>query len=90
MNSFNFSSQNNTSVPIGLINMKKKTSNINDSFRTNTTILGGGIKYNKSLNSFDDFKKIFERQKEHSNKSLLHFGNSKIDITLYPKVNLLE
>ncbi len=90
MNSFNFSSQNNTSVPIGLINMKKKTSNINVSFRTNTTILGGGIKYNKSLNSFDDFKKIFERQKEHSNKSLLHFGNSKIDITLYPKVNLLE
>ena len=93
MNSINYSSQNSTKVPSGpmsIINFKAKTSNFNDSFRTNTTILGGGIKNNKSLNSFEDFKKIFGRQKDPANKSLLHFGNSKIDIDLLPKINLLE
>ena len=93
MNSVIFSSQNSTKVPsgtIGFINLKKKNTNFNDSFRTSTTILGGGIKNNKSLNSFDDFKKIFGRQKEQKNNSFLHFGNSKIDITLFPRVNLLE
>ena len=93
MNSINYSSQNSTKVPSGpvsLINFKAKTSNFNDSFRTNTTILGGGIKTNKSLNSFEDFKKIFGKQKDQANKSLLHFGNSKIDIDLLPKINLLE
>ena len=93
LNSFNFSSQNSTKVPSshGVVhNLKMKTQNINDSFRTTTTLLGGGIKYNTSLNSFDDYKKIFCKKKEHKNKSSLHFGNSKIDIDLYPKVNLLE
>ena len=93
MNSVIFSSQNYTKVPsgiIGFINLKKKNTNFNDSFRTSTTILGGGIKNNKSLNSFDDFKKIFGRQKEQKNNYFLHFGNSKIDITLFPRVNLLE
>ena len=93
ISSCNFSNDNNTKIPsgpVGLFNLKSKNSNFNDSFRTSTTFLGGGIKYNKSLNSFDDFKKIFGRQKDQKNKSLLHFGNSKIDIELYPKVNLLE
>jgi len=93
LNSFDFSSQNSTKVPSshGVVsNLKMKTQNINDSFRTTTTLLGGGIKYNTSLNSFDDYKKIFGKKIEHKNKSSLHFGNSKIDFDLYPKVNLLE
>ena len=88
----NYSSQNSTknpSCPISLIKLKAKASNFNDSFRTNNTILGGENK-NKSLNSFDDFKKLFGRQKEQRNKSLFHFCNSKIDIDLLPKVNLLD
>jgi hypothetical protein len=92
MNS-NFSSQNSTKMPSGtirLINLKNKASNCNDSFRTSTTILGGGIKYNKSINSFEDFKKLFGKKKEQRNKSSLHFGNSKIDIDVIPKINLLN
>ena len=92
MNSFNFSGQSSTKIPsvsIGFLNLKKKTSNFNDSFRTSTTILGG-TKTNKSINSFDDFKKIFGIKKVQKNNSLLHFGNSKIDISLFPRVNLLE
>ena len=89
MNSVNFSSQNSTKAPSGtikLINLKNKVTNCNDSFRTNTTIL----KNDKSLNSFEDFKKLFGKKKEQRNKSLLHFGNSKIDIDLFPKINLLD
>ena len=92
VNSFNFSSQNSTKIPSGtsgLNYVNSKTSNINDSFRINTTLIGGGIK-NKSINSYDDFKKIFVKKRNQKNKSSLHFGNSKIDIELLPKVNLLE
>ena len=92
ISSCTFSNDNSTKIPsgpLGLFNLKSKNSNFNDSFRTSTTFLGGGIKNNKSLNSFDDFKKIIGRQKEQKSKSL-HFGNTKIDIELFPKVNLLE
>ena len=91
VNSFNFSSQNSTKIPsgpIGLNYLNSKTSNFNNSFKISTTLLGGGIK-NKSINSFDDFKKIFGKR-EQKNKSSLHFRNTKIDIELFPKVNLLE
>ena len=93
ISSCNFSNDNSTKIPsgtLGILSLKSKNTTFNDSFRTSTTFLGGGIKYNKSLNSFDDFKKIFGRQKDQKNKSLLHFGNTKIDIELFPKVNLLE
>jgi len=94
INSLNFSSQNSTnmpSTPLGLkaVNMKMKTSNnINDSFRTTTSFLGRGIRNNKSLNSFDDFKKMMDKQNEYRNKSLLRFGKSKIDIDLIQNINL--
>jgi len=94
INSLNFSSQNSTnfpSTPIGLkaVNMKMRTSNnINDSFRTTASFLGRGIRNNKSLNSFDDFKKMMDKQNEYRNKSLLRFGKSKIDIDLIQNINL--
>ena len=94
INSLNFSSQNSTnfpSTPIGLkaVNMKMRTSNnINDSFRTTASFLGRGIRNNKSLNSFDDFKKLMDKQNEYRNKSLLRFGKSKIDIDLIQNINL--
>mgnify|MGYP006873059020 CR=1 FL=1 len=94
INSLNFSSQNSTNIPstpLGLkaVNMKLRTSNnINDSFRTTTSFIGKGIRNNKSLNSFDDFKKIMDKQNENRNKSLYRFGKSKIDIDLIQNVNL--
>ena len=94
LNSFNLSNQNSTKMSFGhgrISNLKMKAQNINDSFRTTTTTFyGGGVKCNKSINSFDDYKKIFCKKKEQRTKSSLHFGNSKIDIDLFPKVNLLE
>ena len=93
LNSVNYSSQNSAkmlSMNSAIFNLKMKNQNKNSSFRTMTTLLGSGIKYNKSLNSFDDFKKLFGKQKEQRNKSSLHYGNSKIDIDLYPKIKLLE
>ena len=94
LNSFNLSSQNSTKISFGhggISNIKMKARNINDSFRTTTTTFyGGGVKCNKSINSFDDYKKIFCKKKDQRTKSSLHIGNSKIDVDLFPKVNLLE
>ena len=94
LNSFNLSSQNSTKISFGhggISNIKMKAQNINDSFRTTTTTFyGGGVKCNKSINSFDDYKKIFCKKKDQRTKSSLHFGNSKIDVDLFPKVNILE
>ena len=87
INSFNFSNQNNPSTSNGVINMKVKSSNINDSFRTTATAYGG-VKPEKNLNSFEGFKKIFGKKKEQKEKSLLHFGKSKINLELIPKINL--
>ena len=94
INSLNFSSHNSTNIPstpngLKAVNMKMKTSNnINDSFRTTNSFLGRGIRNNKSLNSFDDFKKLMDKQNECRNKSLLRFGKSKIDIDLIQNINL--
>ena len=94
INSLNFSSQNSTnftSTPLAVkaVNLKMKTPNrINDSFRTTTSFIGRGIRNNKSLNSFDDFKKMMDKQNENRNKSLYRFGNSKIDIDLIQNINL--
>ena len=94
INSLNFSSHNSTNIPstpngLKAVNMKMKTSNnINDSFRTTNSFLGRGIRNNKSLNSFDDFKKMMDKQNEFRNKSLLRFGKSKIDIDLIQNINL--
>ena len=35
-------------------------------------------------------KKYLGGKKNKKNNSFLHFGNSKIDITLFSRVNLLE
>ena len=89
LNTFNLSSQNSTRVSFGngaVMNLKMNGQSKNDSFRT----YGGGIKCNKSINSFDDYKKIFMKKRDQRTKSSLHFKNSKIDIDLLPKVNLLE
>ena len=94
INSLNFSSHNSTNIPstpngLKAVNMKMKTSNnINDSFRTTNSFLGRGIRNNKSLNSFDDFKKMMDKKIEYKNKSLLRFGKSKIDIDLIQNINL--
>jgi hypothetical protein len=94
INSLNFSSQNSTNMPstplvLKAVNMKMKTShNINDSFRATTSVKGRGIRNNKSLNSFDDFKKMMDKKIEYKNKSLLRFGKSKIDIDLIQNINL--
>ena len=94
INSLNFSSQNSTNMPstpllLKAVNMKMKTSNnINDSFRATTSVKGRGIRNNKSLNSFDDFKKMMDKKNEYKNKSLLRFGKSKIDIDLIQNINL--
>ena len=80
-----------TSTPLVVkaVNMKMKTSNNNnDSFRATASFIGRGIRNNKSLNSFDDFKKMTDKQNEYRNKSLLRFGKSKIDIDLIQNINL--
>ena len=87
----NFSNQkspNNYSTSPGMFNMKIISSNINDSFRNKSSVFKGGMKSNKSLNSFEDFKKIIEKKKAKREKALLRFGKSKIDIDLVPNTNL--